>query len=246
MQDAGIEDIKTLSIVQILNRLHLGSDSEVVEIFPELPGRERVDISGCVRDFKVQGVVRDVIGALRVYRGSRVYFPTLVNPEPRQYLTLYTNVAKRLCEEGLIFEVWLDDRLSVINNDWNGSVIEEAVSAFRDFFLRETPSCHILVSSQVSLGIPLDFAASYLTKVTGADLISILPYRRRYPWSTRVLDVAHFAWMCYLAQRCPGIHLAGASNKRTYQIFRQVGGKDLNVLLFQLGSEKAISMPRHD
>ena len=242
---AGIKDMTELPISQILNDLHLGSNSTVEERFPEesVDKGKRIDISSHIHELICQGLVKDVIGTLKPCHGSRIYFPTLVSPTPRKYLAQYVEVAKRLCEEHgrLSFTVWLEDRLSVINNDWNTEIIREAVGIFRDYFTREIPICKLLVSSDISVGISVDFANTYLAKVNGRDLFSILPYRLRYPWSTRVLDVVHFTWMCYLAQKCPGIHLAGANNKRHYQIFRsKVAGKDLTVLLFKLGSEEAI------
>jgi hypothetical protein len=245
IQEAGIEEIRGLSISEILDALHLGSTADTQESFPKnsTDKSSQVDISTCVSDLKLRNVVRDVIGTLKFHSGSRMYFSTLVSMCPREYLLHYVEVAKRLQKEcgELTFTVWLDDRLSVINNDWHTGNIQKGVDIFRDYFIGKDPNCNLLVSSQVSAGIPLDFANSYLSKVTGGDLISILPYRLRYPWSTRIIDVAHFAWMCYLAQRCPGIHFAGANNKRHYQIFRsKVAGKGLTVLLFKLGSEKPV------
>ncbi len=238
MREAGIEEIRSLSIAQILEGLHLGSPSSPQENFPkdQLDKSKRIDISSCVDDLKLRNVVADVNGSLKFYCGSRMYFPTLVSPTPRAYLTRYVEVAKQLRKkyEEFTFVVWLEDRLSVINNNWDTNNIREGIKSFQSHFIKEDPECSLLVSSEISSGIPTDFADRYLSKVKGTDLISILPYRLRYPWSTRVLDVAHFAWMCYLAQRCPGIHFVGASNKRHYQIFRsKVAGKDLTVLLFK-------------
>jgi hypothetical protein len=243
MSDLGFEDISGLTIFEILARVGLESHEEVKESFPaRLINRgQKINIEGFVADLISTKTLTDSIGNLRPYVGMRIFFPTLVYSEIREYLQTYSRVLSGLKELGFQPTIWLEDRLSVINNGWNIANIKSGTILLRDFFQIQVPDCEVITSSEVSNGISTDFAEKQLSKVTGSDLISILPYRSRYPWSTRVIDVVHFAWMCYLSKQCPGIHLAGSNNKRHYQIFRsKVAGRDLTALLFKLGSEKTL------
>ncbi|MDP3983119.1 MAG: hypothetical protein Q8Q65_03530, partial [bacterium] len=170
------------------------------------------------------------------------YFLTLVGPAIKQYVGQYVEVAKLLTEQyqGFSFVVWLEDRLSALDKGWDQSIVNKAVGGFRDYFSQSTPSCKIMVSSETSSGIPTDFADTHLAKVSGADLISILPYHLRSLRNMRVIDVAHFAWMCYLIQKCPGIHFAGANTVRQYQVFHKIGGENLTALFIKRGSYEPI------
>lgn len=242
LQQMGIEDMRPLSIAELLDRLQLGSDAPAVENWPaeSLDLTHRLNIRPVVDELLRGRVIKDINGTHRPWPGSRVYFPTLVMPQPREYLRGYVQIAGRLRQEyGLDLYILLEDRLSVIKHGWDLTAIRRSVKVFRDYFQRLEPSCTVLVSSEMSAGIPRQFARQHLAKVSGDDLFSILPWRMRGPAATRILDVAHFAWMCYISRACPGIHLVGANNKRHYQIFRsRVAGERLTALLFALGSEQ--------
>ena len=237
LSKVGIGDITDISFAQILHKLHMESSVTFQEMFPILAVDEhrKINISHCVEKLTRAGIVNDIIGPRKLYYGDKIYFLTLVNPTIKGYLTRYIQIAKQFREDcpELEFAVWLDDRLSVIKTAWDTESIKKSVEIFRDYSLREAPWCKLMISAEISPGIPIKFANEHLTEVTGRDLLSILPHYQRHPDTLTVLNVIHFAWMHYLLHKFPGIHLAGENTNRQYEIFRKAGEKRITAVLIK-------------
>ena len=78
--EAGIKDMRNYSIAQLLHDLSLGSTRTAYENFPvDCFNKEKShNISDYVDDLKRYGIVKDVIGILKFYYGTKIYFPTFV------------------------------------------------------------------------------------------------------------------------------------------------------------------------
>jgi hypothetical protein len=237
LYNTGVGSIDKLTLSQILTELNLGSREEAREHFPErsIDRSRSVNIADCVNALTRAGLVKDIIGSRKLYHGSNIYFLTLVSPDIKQYLWRYVEIITYLRKEcnGLNFLVWLEDQLSVMKDGRNEQEIKASIEAYRNFFSQAIQDSKILVSSEVSNGIPIEFANTHLAKLTGNDLLSLLPYYYRNPKSTSVLDIVHFAWMCYLIQKCPGIHLTGANTNRQYQLYHRISGGNMTALLVE-------------
>lgn len=235
LHNLGLKDISNLAFSEILAKMKLGSEREVQENFPEqsIDRNRPNNIKKTVDNLVAAGIVKDIIGKCKFHYGNNIFFLTLVNPEIKKYMAKYAEVIKHLQEKHAGFNpiIWLEDRLSVIKNGWDIEKINASVSIYQDYFTQAIPKSMILLGSKVSSGIPLDFTNMHLAKLTGNDLLNLLPYYYRNPRSTSVLDVIHFAWMCYLIKKFPGIHLAGANTNRQYQLYHKFSNGNVTGLL---------------
>ena len=239
MTEMGMEDFKDLPFLTILERLDLGSNRATEEYFPTQQPGDKIDLSDNIQTLKQQEKVVDVIGPTKILSSMSIYFSTFISIRPKEYLKQYVEVAKVLCKSSkeLKFVVWLEDTLSILKNGWDVSTAQQAVNAFKTFFLKEFPGCQMMLSSGIApRGISQDFAEK-ISAITTEEFLSALPFHLRKPMFIKILDIVHFVWNCYVLYRLPGIHLAGITNKRHFQLFRKVVGKKVTAILLPLGSE---------
>ena len=243
MADMGMADFINLSFPVVLERLGLGSNRVTEEHFPIQQPSDKIDLSGSIQVFRQRKEIVDAIGPTKISSDIPIYFSTFVGIKPKVYIKQYVDVAKILCGPpyGLQFVVWLEDTLTVLKNDWDTSMAQKSVDAYKAFFWKEFPDSQILLSSEVApAGIPQSFAEK-LSVITTEEFLSALPFHLRNPMFVKTLDVVHFVWNCYLLYRLPGIYLAGINNKRHFQLFRKVSGQRITVILLPLGSENLAS-----
>jgi hypothetical protein len=239
LQEVGVVDFKHLPLLIILESLELGSNKMSQEYFPIHKKSGVVDIRDNIRELRLSKRVSDVIGPLRIPRGTPVCFSTFVSLHPKAYIKQYIDIGYTLCtkETGLIFTVWLEDTIPAFKNRWDRKTTNEAVKAYQIRFAEEAQE-YLLVSSEViPHGIPRSFAEEKFSNISGEEFLSVMPFHLRQPRFVRILDIIHFAWNCYVIYRYPGVYLAGISNKRHFQLFRKVIGKDFTVLLVPLFPE---------
>ncbi|MBU4010419.1 MAG: hypothetical protein KJ882_06605 [Proteobacteria bacterium] len=232
--EIGMTNLNNLSFLDIIERLGLASDAVVMEKFPVQKKAPHINISVNIQKLRQAEKIIDAIGSPKLTKETPVCFSTLVNLQPKLYLEHYIDIAHSLCnnETQLSFTVWLEDRFSALKNKWDEITIQESLEAYRQFFIKEFPQTQILVSSEVvANGIPLDFAEEKFDSIDGEEFLSLIPFHLRNPMLIKVLDVVHFAWNCYVIYRYPGLYLTSINNKRHFQVFRKIVGKDLTVLL---------------
>lgn len=244
MQQAGISDLNHLSLLTVLKYLKLGSNKVPQEYFParkQLGHTGHISIQAEIQELRKVKKIIDVIGPIKVQRGTPVCFSTLVSLHPKTYLNQYIEIARILCKEntGLCFTVWLEDTFTALKKRWSKATTLKAVNAYQTFFTNEFPRLQLLVSSEIApLGIPRSFAEEKLSSITGKEFLSVMPFHLRHPMFVKVLDVVHFAWNCYVLYRYPGIYLAGINNKRHFQLFRKIIGENITAVLVPLFPEE--------
>lgn len=237
--EMGIADFNNLPFPAILEQLGMWSDRKTEENFPSQQLFGKIDLSADIQQLRKDKKIVDAIGPTKVPRGTPVCFSTLLGTGPKAYLRQYAEVAKILCRpsNGLRFVIWLEDTLTTLKYGWDASVKQQAVDLYASFFKVEFPECEIIISSEIApVGVPRSFTEK-LGNITAEEFISALPFHMRNTMFIKTLDIVHFVWNCYLLHRFPGIYLAGANNKRHFQLFRKVSGQQTTAVLLPLGSE---------
>ena len=243
MADMGMADFNNLPFPVVLEQLDLGSNRVTEEYFPTQQPANKIDLSGSIQTIRQQRKIVDVIGPTKISSNMPICFSTFVGIKPKEYLKQYVEVAKILYEPSnkLRFVVWLEDTLTILKNGWNASTAQQAVDAFKAFFSKEFSECQTILSSEIApIGIPQSFAEK-LSVITTEEFLSALPFHLRNPMFVKTLDVVHFVWNCYVLYRLPGVHLAGITNKRHFQLFRKVVGTKVTAILLPLGSESVLT-----
>ena len=243
MADMGMADFNDLPFPVVLEQLDLGSNRVTEEYFPTQQPANKIDLSGSIQTIRQQRKIVDAIGPTKISSNMPICFSTFVGVKPKEYLKQYVEVAKILCEPSnkLRFVVWLEDTLTILKNGWNASTAQQAVDAFKAFFSKEFSECQMILSSEIApIGIPQSFAEK-LSVITTEEFLSALPFHLRNPMFVKTLDVVHFVWNCYILYRLPGVHLAGITNKRHFQLFRKVVGTKVTAILLPLGSESVLT-----
>jgi len=243
MADMGMADFNNLPFPVVLEQLDLGSNRVTEEYFPTQQPANKIDLSGSIQTLKQQRKIVDAIGPTKISSNIPICFSTFVGIKPKEYLKQYVEVAKILYEPSnkLRFVVWLEDTLTILKNGWNASTAQQAVDAFKAFFSKEFSECQTILSSEIApIGIPQSFAEK-LSVITTEEFLSALPFHLRNPMFVKTLDVVHFVWNCYILYRLPGVHLAGITNKRHFQLFRKVVGTKVTAILLPLGSESVLT-----
>jgi len=243
MADMGMADFNDLPFPVVLEQLDLGSNRVTEEYFPTQQPANKIDLSGSIQTIRQQRKIVDVIGPTKISSNMPICFSTFVGIKPKEYLKQYVEVAKILYEPSnkLRFVVWLEDTLTILKNGWNASTAQQAVDAFKAFFSKEFSECQTILSSEIApIGIPQSFAEK-LSVITTEEFLSALPFHLRNPMFVKTLDVVHFVWNCYILYRLPGVHLAGITNKRHFQLFRKVVGTKVTAILLPLGSESVLT-----
>lgn len=241
--EMGMADFNNLPFPAILEYLGIWSDRKTEENFPSQQLSEKIDLSADIQQLRKDGKVADTIGPTKVPKGTPVCFSTLLGTGPKAYLRQYIEVAKILCKPsiGLRFVIWLEDTLTALKYGWDASVKQRAIDAYASFFKIEFPECEIIISSETApVGVPKSFTEK-LGNITAEEFISALPFHLRNPMFVKTLDVVHFVWNCYVLYRLPGVHLAGITNKRHFQLFRKVVGTKVTAILLPLGSESVLT-----
>lgn len=239
MTDMGMADLKNLPFPIILDRLGLGSNRLTREHFPTQQRTGKIDISEGIQALKQQKKIVDIIGPTKISSSIPICFSTFMGLKPKEYLGQYVEVAKILCKSSneLRFVVWIEDILTILENDWDASTAQQAVNAYKTFFSEELPESKMMISSEIApIGIPQGFSEK-LSVITTEEFLSVLPFHLRNPMFVKTLDIVHFVWNCYLLHRFPGVYLAGINNKRHFQLFRKVVGQQITAILLPLGSE---------
>jgi len=243
MADMGMADFNNLPFPVILERLDLSSNRVTEEYFPTQQPVGKINLSGSVQSLSQQRKIVEAIGPTKISSSMSICFSTFVELKPKGYLKQYVEVAKILCGPSgkLRFVVWLEDTLTILKNGWNASTAQQAVNAYKAFFSKEFPECQMLLSSEIApVGIPQSFTER-LPAITTEEFLSALPFHRRNPMFVKTFDVVHFVWNCYVLYRLPGVHLAGITNKRHFQLFRKVVGQNVTAVLLPLGSESVLT-----
>ena len=243
MADMGMADFNNLPFPVVLEQLDLGSNRVTEEYFPTQQPANKIDLSGSIQTIRQQRKIVDAIGPTKISSNMPICFSTFVGIKPKEYLKQYVEVAKILYEPSnkLRFVVWLEDTLTILKNGWNASTAQQAVDAFKAFFSKEFSECQTILSSEIApIGIPQSFAEK-LSVITTEEFLSALPFHLRNPMFVKTLDVVHFVWNCYILYRLPGVHLAGITNKRHFQLFRKVVGTKVTAILLPLGSESVLT-----
>jgi len=243
MADMGMADFNDLPFPVVLEQLDLGSNRVTEEYFPTQQPANKIDLSGSIQTIRQQRKIVDAIGPTKISSNMPICFSTFVGIKPKEYLKQYVEVAKILYEPSnkLRFVVWLEDTLTILKNGWNASTAQQAVDAFKAFFSKEFSECQTILSSEIApIGIPQSFAEK-LSVITTEEFLSALPFHLRNPMFVKTLDVVHFVWNCYILYRLPGVHLAGITNKRHFQLFRKVVGTKVTAILLPLGSESVLT-----
>ena len=243
MADMGMADFNDLPFPVVLEQLDLGSNRVTEEYFPTQQPANKIDLSGSIQTIRQQRKIVDAIGPTKISSNMPICFSTFVGIKPKEYLKQYVEVAKILCvpSNKLRFVVWIEDTLTILKNGWNASTAQQAVDAFKAFFSKEFSECQMILSSEIApIGIPQSFAEK-LSVITTEEFLSALPFHLRNPMFVKTLDVVHFVWNCYILYRLPGVHLAGITNKRHFQLFRKVVGTKVTAILLPLGSESVLT-----
>ena len=240
LKEMGLSAFNSLTFLDIIRCLNLSSDSSGFSAIPPTHNdRQRSDLSVEVENLKHQGRITDVIGSLKFCGPPSLWFSTLVFQRPKAYLSQYADIVNDLLalNNDLSFNVWLEDRYSEIAFNYTPDEKKVSVKAYETFFRSTCPSAKIMVCSESGIdGVPMEFAVEKFSLISAEEFLSALPFHKRQPISVKVLDVVHFAWNCYIMHHCPGIHLAGTSSKRHFQLFRKVLGKQVSVILVPMGS----------
>lgn len=242
MIDMGMADFNNLPFPIILERLDLGSNRATEEHFFTQPSTGKIDLSRSIQTLRQCGRIVDTIGPVKISSNTPICFSTFVGSKPKEYLKQYVEVAKVLCvsSERLRFVVWLEDTLTIFKNSWNASTTRQAMNAYKAFFTKEFPECQIMLSSEITpVGVPRSFTEK-LSAITTEEFLSVLPFHLRNSMFVKTLDVIHFVWNCYILYRLQGVHLAGINNKRHFQLFRKVVGKQVTAILLPLGPESVL------
>jgi len=243
MADVGMVDFNNLPFPVILERLNLGSDRATEEWFPTQQATDKIDLSGSIQTLRQQRKIVDAIGPTKISSNMPICFSTFVGIKPKEYLKQYVEVTRILCESSnkLRFVVWLEDTLTILKNGWNASTAQQAVNAYKAFFSKEFLECQMILSSEIApVGIPQSFAKK-ISVITTEEFLSALPFHLRNPMFVKTLDIVHFVWNCYVLYRLSGVHLAGITNKRHFQLFRKVVGTKVTAILLPLGSESVLT-----
>jgi len=243
MNEIGMADFSNLPFLTLVEQLGLCSDRMTEENFPIQQCLGKINLSESIQRLHKDKKVADVIGPTKISKGAPVCFSTLLGSKPKAYLRQYIEVARILCKpsSGLRFVVWLEDTLTTLKNGWSASTTRDSVEAYKTFFDREFPECQIMLSSEVaSVGVPQSFAEKF-SAITVEEFLSALPFHLRNPMFVKTLDVVHFVWNCYVLDRLQGVHLAGITNKRHFQLFRKVVGTQVTAILLPLGSESVLT-----
>ncbi|MBU4453362.1 hypothetical protein KKH24_03810 [Patescibacteria group bacterium] len=237
--EMGMVDFNNLPFPAILEQLGVWSDRKTEENFPPQQLSGRIDLSEEIQQLRRNKKIVDVIGPIKIPKGTSVCFSTLLGTGPKVYLMQYIEVAKIFCRSSsdLRFIVWLEDTLTTLKHGWDASMKQRAVDLYTSFFKVEFPECEIIISSRIApIGVPRSFTEK-LRNITAEEFISALPFHMRNTMFIKTLDIVHFVWNCYLLHCFPGIYLAGANNKRHFQLFRKVSGQQITAVLLPLGSE---------
>lgn len=243
MTEIGMADFSNLPFLTLVERLGMDSDRLTKESFPIQQCIGKINLSESIQHLRKDGKVADIIGPTKISKGTSVCFSTLLGTKPKAYLRQYIEVAKILCKPsgGLRFVVWLEDTLTTLKNGWSASTTRDSVEAYKTFFDKEFPECQIILSSEIApVGIPRSFAEKF-SVITTEEFLSALPFHLRNPMFVKTLDVVHFVWNCYVLDRLQGVHLAGITNKRHFQLFRKVVGTQVTAILLPLGSESVLT-----
>lgn len=243
MTEIGMADFSNLPFLTLVERLGIGSDRLTEESFPIQQCLGKINLSESIQQLRKDKKVADVIGPTKIAKGAPICFSTLLGTKPKAYFRQYIEVGRILCKSssGLGFTVWLEDTLTTLKNSWSVSTTRESVEAYKTFFDKEFPGCQIMLSSEIApVGVPQSFAEKF-SAITTEEFLSALPFHLRNPMFVKTLDVVHFVWNCYVLDRLQGVHLAGITNKRHFQLFRKVVGTQVTVILLPLGSESVLT-----
>lgn len=241
--EMGMADFNNLPFPAILEQLGMWSDRKTEENFPPQQLSGKIDLSADIQQLRQDKKVVDAIGPTKIPGGTPVCFSTLLGTGHKAYLRQYIEVAKILCRSsnGLRFVVWLEDTLTTLKYGWDASVKQRAIDTYASFFKVEFPECEIIISSETApVGVPRSFIEK-LGNITAEEFISALPFHMRNTMFIKTLDIVHFVWNCYLLHRLSGIYLAGANNKRHFQLFRKIVGPKVTAILLPLGSESILT-----
>jgi hypothetical protein len=239
-----IPNLREISILNFLEKLKLGSEREFQECFPSFKKNKiKINLEKDLWILKKRRKIADTFGPFKFDGKKHLCFASLLSFSLKAYIFDYIEVAKFLCKrnEGLTFTVWLEDRLSLLKNNWNWEIITYLTNSYSKFFKDQFPKVKILKSSEaLPDGIPRSFVVKKMSSIGINTIQSFLPFHLRDLTFIRVLDVIHFVYMAYLLFRHPAIYLTGINTKHHFQIYRKILNVPISVIFLPLGSEKII------
>jgi hypothetical protein len=239
-----IPNLHEISILNFLEKLKLGSERKFQEYFPSYEKNKiEINLEKDLWTLKKRRKIDDTFGPLKFDEEKHLCFASLLSLSLKAYVFDYIEVVKFLCKrnENLTFAVWLEDRLSLLKNNWNWENINHLTNSYSKFFKNQFPKVKILKSSEVLPdGIPRSFAVKKMSSIGINTVQSFLPFHLRNLTFIRVYDVIHFVCMAYLLFRYPAIYLTGINTKHHFQIYRKILNVPISVIFLPLGSEKVI------
>jgi hypothetical protein len=239
-----IPNLHEISILNLLGKLKLGSERKFQEYFPSYEKNKiEINLENDLWILKKRGKIVDTWGSLKFNGEKHLCFATLLSFSIKGYIFDYIEIAKFLSErnEELTFTVWLEDRLSLLKNNWNWEIITHLTNSYSKFFKDQFPRVKILKSSEVlPRGIPRSFVIKKMSSIRVDTVQSFLPFHLRNLTFIRVYDIIHFVYMCYLLFQYPAIYLTGINTKHHFQIYRKILNVPISVIFLPLGSEKVI------
>jgi hypothetical protein len=239
-----IPNLHEISILNLLEKLKLSSERKFQEYFPSYEkDKIKINLEKDLWILKKRRKIADTFGPFKFDGEKHLCFASLLSISLKTYVFDYIEVVKFLYKrnEGLIFTVWLEDRLSLLKNGWNWEIINHLTNSYSEFFRNQFPRVKILKSSEVLPdGIPRDFVIKKMSSIRINTVQSFLPFHLRDLTFIRVYDVIHFIYMCYLLFRYPAIYLTGINTKHHFQVYRKILNASISVIFLPLGSEKVI------
>lgn len=217
----------------------LGLEKVTAFEFPTIPRSSRKnDLTQHLVTLLKKGELNEVIGSRVLGSQSVVHYSTLVTPQPRPYFTSYCKFLEGVRVQAQIpTVVWLEDVACLPRFKWSGEAVKEASVATSRWFREHGQQDTMLLSSENGAGrIPVDFIDRILGRFGMTEFFDIVPFYKRNYELILTSDVSHCVWNIYVLSQFPGLHFAGANNKRNYMTYRKLLGKAYSAALLPTGT----------
>jgi hypothetical protein len=194
---------------------------------------EKVDLTPYINALITKGVFSEVVGSKILRRDSSLLYSTFVSVQPKPYFSTYCEVLKTInAETNLPMCIWLEDMICFSRFNWSSDAVKHATTVTKNWFEKACKGCKIIISSEMMGGkLPVDFVEKYMSKLTFADFLTMLPFHKRTPSLITISDISHCIWSTYVFSRFHGLHFTTTANKRNHTIFRRLCGKDYSIAL---------------